>query len=325
MKRFAWLFIIIGSLPAYAEKVADAHEKVPPSFWGYLFQPKFITMAVIAVIALYLLLSKRMSERLRIPLLIIATFFFGIAGNIPGFLKAYAMHPSAICAATKPFLYGMRLPFAVTIMVMLVLTVIGPKLFCSYVCPVGCAQELAAKATERFKWKLRPVPFRFGLFVRILVFALLIGLSVTMILNTVYEGKTYPLSIYDYINPFHGFEFHLSNNWVDTVVNFLPLILTLILAFRYYRPFCYAVCPVGLFTHWVEQVGVTRLTFVPEKCTECNLCVTETGCPAVPEILKDANMRPDCFACNRCVNVCPTAALKWGTQRTARRLSGDNA
>ena len=317
MKIIRLLPLSMVTATAFAEKVADAHEKVAPGFWQFLLQPKFITMAVLATIALVILLTRRMNEKLRVGLLVLATFFFGIAGNLPGAVfGAYAMHPSPICATTKPFLYGLRLPFGVSIVVILVLTLIGPKLFCSYVCPVGAVQELMAKLSAKIGIQLRAIPFRISSFLRILAFGLLIGLSVTMILNTVYNDKVYALSIYDYINPFHGFELHLGKTLTDTLVNFLPLILTLILALRYYRPFCYAVCPVGLFTQWLEPLGIFRLTFHKHACTECGRCTQETGCPAIGEIMKDAALRPDCFACNRCVNVCPADALTWGMRRT---------
>lgn len=313
MKTLRIVPLCLLSVPALAEKVADAHEKVAPGFWNYLLQPKFITMFLFAAIALALLLTRKLNEKLRIGLLILATFFFGIAGNLPGaFFGQYAMHPSPICASTKPFLYGLRLPFGVTIAVILILTLIGPKLFCSYVCPVGASQELMAKLSRKLGITLKAIPTRLSSFVRILFFGLLIGLSVTMVLNTVYNDKVYALSIYDYINPFHGFEFHLGKTTTDTLVNFLPLVLTLILAIRYYRPFCYAVCPVGLFSQWLEPIGLFKLTFHKHACTDCGRCTTETGCPAVPEIMKDAQIRPDCFACNRCVTVCPTNALSWG-------------
>ncbi|RLE15632.1 MAG: hypothetical protein DRJ14_09950 [Acidobacteria bacterium] len=149
------------------------------------------------------------------------------------------------------------------------------------------------------------------------VFAMFIALSVSAYLHVTFKGKVYPVSLYDYINPFHGFEFSGGLPVMEMIFNFLPLVLVIVLAFKWYRPFCYAVCPVGLFTHWMEQAGALRVTFIPDKCTHCNLCVTETSCPAVPEILKDAVYRPDCFACNQCISACPTGALKWGLRRSA--------
>ncbi len=288
------------------------------TFAGILLQPKFLTMFLLAIVAIILLYTRRMGERARVALLLFATFAFGIAGNLPGrFFHAYAMHPAPVCAATKPFLFGLRLPFVVTIIVIGVLTLIGPKLFCSYICPVGAVQELAAKLSRKLRFRMFLLNPSAVLLTRMVVFAMFIALSVSAYLHVTFKGKVYPVSLYDYINPFHGFEFSGGLPVMEMIFNFLPLVLVIVLAFKWYRPFCYAVCPVGLFTHWMEQAGALRVTFIPDKCTHCNLCVTETACPAVPEILKDAVYRPDCFACNQCISACPTGALKWGLRRSA--------
>ncbi len=324
-RKTLWIGILVSILltivavPLLAQEAA----RVPvlrkaPSFADILLQPKFVTMFLLAIVAILLLYTRRMGEKTRVALLLFATFAFGIAGNLPGKLfHAYAMHPSAICASTKPFLIGLRLPLVVTIVVIAILTLIGPKLFCSYICPVGAVQELAAKVSRKFRFRMFLLNPSATLLTRMVVFAMFIALSVSAYLHVTFKGKVYPVSFYDYINPFHGFEFSGGLPVMEMIFNFLPRVLVLVLAFTWYRPFCYAGCPVGLFTHWMEQAGALRVTFIPDKCTHCNLCVTETACPAVPEILKDAVYRPDCFGCNQCILACPTDALKWGTRRSA--------
>ncbi|MCK5879658.1 MAG: 4Fe-4S binding protein, partial [Holophagae bacterium] len=147
-RKMLWIWILVSILfsvtavPLLAQEVAHtpvAHKA--PSFISILLQPKFVTMFLLAIVAILLLYTRRMGEKTRVALLLFATFAFGIAGNLPGKLfHAYAMHPSAICASTKPFLIGLRLPLVVTIVVIAILTLIGPKLFCSYICPVGAVQ-----------------------------------------------------------------------------------------------------------------------------------------------------------------------------------------
>jgi len=52
-----------------------------------------------------------------------------------------------------------------------------------------------------------------------------------------------PLSLYDYINAFHGYEWSWAAALIDNLINFLPLILTIILPF--YLPSFLLLCLSG--------------------------------------------------------------------------------
>ncbi len=283
------------------------------NFLNFLLRPKFLTMLVIAAVALVLLLTKRMNSRLKILLLAVSTFLYGISANLGlKVFSGFSMHPSPICAATKSILYGFRMPMIVTLAVIIFLTLVGPKLFCSYVCPVGAIQELIAMLADRLKIRRRKPSFRLSQTVRVLIFVAFVFLSWTAIIHTVSGGRAVALSLYDYINAFHGYEISLQPTPVDNLVHFLPFILTLIFAFFTYRPFCYFVCPIGLITNVVEQIGLFRVIKKKEACTDCQVCAAKSPCPAVAEILKDAVMVPDCFACTVCTRGCHQNLLKFG-------------
>lgn len=315
MKKFFISTSLLLSFSAFAEAVHVEKEKM--TYLNFLLTPKFITMFVIALFAIYLLKSNKMKQNVRIFLLILSTFLYGVAGNLPvSFFKSFAMHPSPICASTKPFLYGFGIPFMGMLTVIGLLTFIGPKLFCSYICPVGAVQELMTSISTKKKWVQWKPSFSILNGIRISIFMVFIIFSVTKIYHVVYEGKMYGLSIYDKINPFHGFEFQLTETFLGTFLHYLPLLLTILLALKIYRPFCYAVCPIGLFTNVLEQMGMNRLSLVKNNCTHCNLCETKIQCPAISEILKESEIRPDCFACNRCIEQCNFEALKYGIKKT---------
>ncbi len=298
-------------------EVPKGLHRVNPTFFKLLTSPKFLSMIIMGIIVICLLLSNKLGEKIRITLLLISTFLFGIAGNLPiTFFKSFSMHPSPVCAATKPFLYGFRTPFMVALLVIFILTILGPKLFCSYICPVGTLQELIAKIGDIKNIKRKSFSFKFLNGIRISIFLIFIIFSVTKIYHIAYKGKILGVSIYDHINPFHGFEFtNLNGNPLFLFIHFLPLILTIVLSFKIYRPFCYAVCPLGLYTNLIEQISLIKIKLIKNKCTKCNLCVDQKICPAISEILKESEYRPDCFACNRCIKVCGQKALKYGIKK----------
>ncbi|MBN2430459.1 MAG: 4Fe-4S binding protein [Acidobacteria bacterium] len=319
---YSSLFLSLFSLGGLAQDTAEiarhATEK-SPGFFDFLVMPQFITkyvvMIIIALLAFALLKTRKMQSGIKVLILVISTLLFGIAGN---FVAVFAMHPSPMCAVEKSMLFGFRIPMIITLAVILLLTFVGPRLFCGWVCPVGAVQELVAMLADRLNLKRIKYNFILANGIRIGIFLAFLFLSVTMVLTFTHEGRVFPLSIYNYINAFHGFEFGAQPSALDYVINFLPLVLSLVLAFKLYRPFCHLVCPIGMVTHFTEQFSLYKIRLKTDACTDCGICVKKAPCPAMPEILKSATLRPDCFACNVCLDVCPEDALDVGLQRTIR-------
>lgn len=290
-----------------------------------LGRPKFVTMLIIGFAALALLLTRKMKNTVKVPILLLSTFLYGIAANLPIKLFAgFSMHPSPICSATKSILYGFRPPMIAMLAVILVLTLVGPKLFCGWVCPVGAVQELIAMWADKLRIRRRKPSFRLSQGVRVGIFLVFVFVSGTAILHTTAQnGQTVALSLYDYINAFHGYEISLQPTVLDNAFHFLPFLLTLGFAFFFYRPFCYFVCPIGLLTNLAEGFALFRVVLKRPSCNDCGSCALKAPCPTVPEILKDSAVRPDCFSCTVCVNSCrPKGSLEFGVGYTRHRAEG---
>ncbi|NQT79230.1 MAG: 4Fe-4S binding protein [Candidatus Aminicenantes bacterium] len=313
-----FLFLALTN-PVFAS-AQNVPKRRPATFCGFLLSPKFIIMLIIAAFVLILLLTKKMKNTIKVPLLLLSTFLFGIAANIPvKIFTSFAMHPSPMCAVTKSILYGFRIPMIVTLTIILILTLIGPKLFCGWICPVGALQELIAMLADKLKIKRIKWNFTVSQAIRLGIFILFIFLSGTAILNLTQNGRVFSVSLYDYINAFHGFEFILQKSLLGNIINFLPFILTVVLSFKLYRPFCYLVCPMGILTQLIEQIALFRVSLKRPPCDDCGVCEKKAPCPTVPDILKNATLRPDCFSCNICVESCPKNAIEFGIKKT---LSG---
>ncbi len=319
IKKLSFILIYFCTIPVFAETASETAEhatRKAPTIFTFLGNPTFITkyivMIIIGVIALLLLKTKRMNNGIKTILLLISTLLFGLSGN---FFNMFAMHPSPMCV-TKALLYGFGIPFAVTLFVILLLSLIGPRLFCAYVCPVGAIQELINMLTKKLKIKKFKSNFTIAHIIRLFLFVTFIFLSATAIIYSVYEGTKYAKSLYDYVNAFHGLEFGLEENLIEYLIHYLPFLLTIIFAFKYYRPFCHFVCPIGLFTHWTEQVSLFKIQFNKNNCNSCNKCVKEAPCYAMKDILNSSTLRPDCFTCNVCIESCDQNALEIGIKKT---------
>jgi polyferredoxin len=270
------------------------------SFTDVLLLPRVWVGALFCAAGLLLLVRSGVTHRLRLVFLSLAFFVFGVSFLLPlgKFSEGMGIHPSPICIVAKPFLFlnaGRPVPmvFMAILASVAVLSVVGNKLFCGWVCPVGAIQEICHRAPLPGRMKKRlpfgvTNPIRVTLFVVAVVLALAAGVG-----------------LYDYFNPFDFL------HW-----GFQPLVIgvfaaTLVAGVFMFRPFCYLVCPLGLVTWVLEHAAITKVKLDRQKCTNCNVCVELSPCPAVRPILDGKASRPDCHACGRCIEVCPERALSF--------------
>lgn len=269
-------------------------------FWDILGLPRHWMSAVFAFVGLVLLMRARFTRNLRLLFLPVVFFVFSIAAVLPlgRFAVGMGLHPSPYCIMTKPFLFlrgGMGVPllFWVSLLVVGVLTVIGNKLFCGWVCPVGAIQELVNRIPLPARLKVK-VPFRVTNSVRVGVYALFL----VLVLSAGAE-------IYEYFNPFEAL------HWGFERTSMAVLAGTLAAGLFLWRPFCYFLCPLGLLTWLLEQLSLVRIRTDKSVCRDCDRCVKESPCLAISSVVEGKRLRPDCFSCGLCLEVCRKNALSY--------------
>ncbi len=268
-----------------------------PGFFDFWLRPRVWMSLLFSLIGLGLLIRGWVTRNLRFAFLFLIAFTFGFLWILPlgSFARGLGIHPSPMCIVEKPFLFvqnGRAIPvmFLSLFASIAILTLIGAKLFCGWVCPVGALQEIMHRIPAP-KIKL---PFRMTNTVRITVFILFLVVLFAA-----------GFSFYPYLNPFEFFHFGFG------AVAILILAVVLAAAVFIFRPFCYTLCPLGLLTWIIEQVSLTRVRFDKEKCNDCQVCVNKSPCPTVSAILAGKRIRPDCHPCGRCIELCKEGALKF--------------
>ncbi|MCP4372042.1 MAG: 4Fe-4S binding protein [Deltaproteobacteria bacterium] len=269
-------------------------------FFDVLLLPRVWIAAIFCTVGLGLLIKSWVNRKVRLLFLAAIFFFFGILPALPlgKFAWGMGLHPSPVCSITKPFLFliaGRQVPTTfITILIFIsVMSVIGNKLFCGWACPIGAIQEIFHKIPLRKKFK-RILPFgatnlfRTAFFIAFMVMILTAGVS-----------------IYDYFNPFHFL------HWRFEFTVIIVLLVTLTASTFFFRPFCYMICPIGLYTWVLEHFSLLKVRVDKGNCKDCNLCIKKSSCPAVQSILDEKKSRPDCFACGRCMEACPEKVLRF--------------
>jgi polyferredoxin len=278
----------------------EGGQRRAPGFFEIWKTPRIWMSAIFCAIGLLLLMRGLVTKNLRLIFLPIIFFAFSVLAVLPlgYFAQGMGLHPSPVCNVTRPFQFldaGRSIPilFLSIFASIAVLSVIGNKLFCGWVCPIGAAQELVHRVPMGTGLKKR-IPFRVSNPIRIIVFVVFVPVVFLAAVN-----------IYDYFNPFEFL------HWGFGLTTTIVFVVTLLVSLFLFRPFCYLLCPLGLITWLLEHVSLIRVKVDRNTCTDCDICVEESPCPSVRAILDKKLSRPDCHACGKCIEVCPEGSLSF--------------
>jgi polyferredoxin len=187
--------------------------------------------------------------------------------------------------------------FAGVLAVIALLSLVGNKLFCGWVCPIGALQEifyLLPHRRKRFRLAFYAVnSVRFGL---LLIF-------IPLLINA-------GVYIYGYVNPFEILHWPFDTDFWSLYA-WTVTIIVILFSLAIYRPFCHSVCPIGAIAWLLENISFMRIRLRKDRCNNCRLCIKEAPCFGMQSILDGKRIRPDCYACGKCIAVCPTKALEF--------------
>jgi ferredoxin-type protein NapH len=305
--------------------ISAQHEKDPveegesPGVFDFLTSSKYLAWIGMMAVGIVLLLLKGINRWVRLGMLLVAFVLFGLD-------YIFMVHPSPMCGVTKLFTFGITQGTLIPIFLAIFLAIfipslIGRKLFCGWVCPLGALQELINKIPFRPRWK----QFDFRAF-NAIRFALL-----AMFFLTFFDIKSYlayfaqdignvppdlltaysAYSVYDPINYFEMLHWGGSDpRW--WVMMLILVAVSLVL----YRPFCYTICPIGAISWLLEKVAPGRIRIDRKLCNDCGVCVIKSPCPTIKPLLEGKNLTlPDCTSCGECISTCSRKAIKFGFTR----------
>jgi len=297
------------------ESVKEPEIRTPAGVIDFLLTGKYLSFIILSLVGLVLLLGKWINIWVRIFMMLVAFVLFGLDIFFP-------LHPSPICAVTKLFMFKVTQGkfFAVFVgafLAIFVPSLIGRKLFCGWVCPLGAFQELINKIPHKFHWK----QFNFTVFnsIRMALLAMFIltffGVrgQIQYLSEKVGADFASPVwkafSAYTLYDPINFFEIlHWSIDTLFVVMMIILVIASLIL----YRPFCYLICPIGAISWFFEKIAPGRIKVDLAKCTDCGDCEEKSPCPTIAK-LRDEKVKvvPDCTSCGECINACAEDAISF--------------
>lgn len=218
--------------------------------------------------------------------------------------------------------------------VVLLLTLLTGRTYCSFLCPLGIGQDLNSRIGGRIKKRFRRYgykkPFtilRYSLLAITLIVTVVWGVymitlldpysifgrfmtcfmkPLVIIINNFLAGILGRFDIYTLSNvPVKGFPLILYS--IPTA--FFLLIFTMSLTKG--RLYCNMFCPVGTLLGLISKISLFRIRFNETACTRCGRCSMRCKSSCI-DFLKYEIDISRCVSCFNCIHTCQDKAITFG-------------
>jgi len=235
----------------------------------------------------------------------------------------------------------------VVIVLLVVLTLVFGRIYCSVICPLGIVQDIfgwLGKKSKKNRYSYSPEVrwLRYGMF-GVMIVAFLAGIGslvqllapysafgriMTFIFQPLWKlGNNVLASIAERAD---SYAFYSVDVWLKSlpvlIIAIATLVLLAVLAWRGGRTYCNTICPVGTLLSFISRFSWMRIQFDTDKCKNCSLC--SKNCKASCIDFKTHTVdHSRCVVCGDCISSCKFGALKYApaTKASSRVPQTGNA
>ena len=221
----------------------------------------------------------------------------------------------------------------VVIAILLVLTLLFGRIYCSVICPLGIFQDCVSNLSSRRKGKKARFSYskeikwlRYGVLV-LFVIALVAGLNALVALLAPYSA--YGRMVQSLLAPVwqwgnnllawiaerqDSYAFVTKDVWLKSlptlIVAAVTFVVVVVLAWRNGRTYCNTICPVGTTLSFFSRFAMFRPVIDKSKCKSCHACERKckAACIDVDNHKIDYSRCVDCFDC---IDSCRLGALMY--------------
>ena len=225
--------------------------------------------------------------------------------------------------------------------VLVVLTLVFGRIYCSVICPLGVMQDVVSwlhgrRKRNRFTYSKEKKWLRYGM-LGVFIISAVAGINAIVSLlapyssygriasslfKPVYEaGNNVLASIAEHFN---SYAFYSVDVWMKSlptlIIASVTFVAIVILAWRGGRTYCNTICPVGTILSFFARFSWFKVRIDESKCVNCGLCTK--NCKASAIDFKNHKIDYSrCVVCGDCLGKCHKGALSFTSGRADKSTS----
>ncbi len=217
------------------------------------------------------------------------------------------------------------------IVVLVMLTLLLGRVYCSVICPLGVFQDIISwisgkRKKNRFRYSKALNGLRYGM-LGVLVIAFIAGLHSIVALFAPYSAYGRIASnlfapVWQWGNNLlahlaermESYAFYETEVWLKSipvlVVAIATFVIIAILAWRNGRTYCNTICPVGTILGFLSRFSLFKPVINTDKCNGCGLCARNCKASCINAKAHEIDYSR-CVACMDCLNKCKQGAIQY--------------
>lgn len=230
----------------------------------------------------------------------------------------------------------------------LMATLLGGRLYCSFICPLGIMQEifsyLGAKFRRQPKFVFRSPRNKVNnaryICVSIYAIALVGGLSYIVsfldpyaIFSRLAANFFNPISIWidnkiaaqladTSISSTNQVQY-FTIDWLNFAISGLWGLIVITMSFFSGRLYCNSICPVGATLGFISCHSLYQVEIDRQKCIKCGLCARNCQAECIDISYGDID-NSRCIKCFNCLDICHKGAISFSRKPIIFQISSEN-